>query len=94
MDEELRVVEADLEKNFLLTIPNIPHESVPVGETEDDNVEIRTWGEAPQFSFEPQPHWDIATNLDILDFERAGKVTGSRFVFYKDLGAKIRACIN
>ncbi|MFB9758605.1 serine--tRNA ligase [Ectobacillus funiculus] len=94
LDEELRVVEADLEK-LLLTIPNIPHESVPVGETEDDNVEIRTWGEAPQFSFEPQPHWDIATNLDILDFERAGKVTGSRFVFYKDLGAKLeRALIN
>lgn len=94
LDEELRVVEADLEK-LLLTIPNIPHESVPVGETEDDNVEIRTWGEAPQFSFEPKPHWDIATNLDILDFERAGKVTGSRFVFYKGLGAKLeRALIN
>ncbi|MFP3121296.1 serine--tRNA ligase [Ectobacillus funiculus] len=94
LDEELRVVEADLEK-LLLTIPNIPHESVPVGETEDDNVEIRTWGEVPQFSFEPKPHWDIATNLDILDFERAGKVTGSRFVFYKDLGAKLeRALIN
>ncbi|WP_342048710.1 serine--tRNA ligase [Bacillus sp. OTU530] len=94
LDEELRVVEADLEK-LLLTIPNIPHESVPVGETEDDNVEIRTWGEVPQFPFEPKPHWDIATNLDILDFERAGKVTGSRFVFYKDLGAKLeRALIN
>lgn len=94
LDEELRVVEADLEK-LLLTIPNIPHESVPVGETEDDNVEIRTWGEAPRFSFEPKPHWDIATNLDILDFERAGKVTGSRFVFYKGLGAKLeRALIN
>lgn len=94
LDEELRVVEADLEK-LLLTIPNIPHESVPVGETEDDNVEIRTWGEAPKFSFEPKPHWDIATNLDILDFERAGKVTGSRFVFYKGLGAKLeRALIN
>ncbi|WP_129731819.1 serine--tRNA ligase [Ectobacillus funiculus] len=94
LDEELRVVEADLEK-LLLTIPNIPHESVPVGETEDDNVEIRTWGELPQFPFEPKPHWDIATNLDILDFERAGKVTGSRFVFYKDLGAKLeRALIN
>lgn len=94
LDEELRVVEADLEK-LLLTIPNLPHESVPVGETEDDNVEIRTWGEVPQFSFEPKPHWDIATNLDILDFERAGKVTGSRFVFYKDLGAKLeRALIN
>lgn len=94
LDEELRVVEADLEK-LLLTIPNIPHESVPVGETEDDNVEIRTWGEVPQFSFEPKPHWDVATNLDILDFERAGKVTGSRFVFYKGLGAKLeRALIN
>jgi seryl-tRNA synthetase len=93
-DEELRIVEEQLEK-LLLNIPNIPHESVPVGDTEDDNVEIRRWGEICDFNFEPKPHWDLATDLGILDFERAGKVTGSRFVFYKGLGARLeRALIN
>lgn len=94
LDEELRTVEEALER-LLLSIPNIPHESVPVGETEDDNVETRQWGEIRKFEFEPKPHWDIATELDILDFERAGKVTGSRFVFYKGAGARLeRALIN
>lgn len=94
LDDELRIVEEELEL-LLLSIPNIPHESVPVGETEDDNVTVRTWGETPQFTFEPKPHWDVATNLGILDFERAGKVTGSRFVFYKGLGARLeRALLN
>ncbi|WP_335872914.1 serine--tRNA ligase [Bacillus sp. 2205SS5-2] len=93
-DDELRVVEERLE-NLLLSIPNIPHESVPVGETEDDNIDVRQWGELPSFDFEAKPHWDLATSLDILDFERAGKVTGSRFVFYKGLGARLeRALIN
>ncbi|MEC2058104.1 serine--tRNA ligase [Peribacillus psychrosaccharolyticus] len=93
-DEELRSVEEVLDK-LLMSIPNIPHESVPVGETEDDNVEIRKWGEVPAFDFEPKPHWDVATELGILDFERAAKVTGSRFVFYKGLGARLeRALIN
>lgn len=82
LDEELRTVEAELD-TILLSIPNIPHESVPVGETEDDNVEVRKWGEKPSFAYEPKPHWDIADELGILDFERAAKVTGSRFVFYK-----------
>lgn len=94
LDDELRAVEQDLEM-LLLSIPNIPHESVPVGETEDDNVTVKTWGELPEFSFEPKPHWDVATSLGILDFERAGKVTGSRFVFYKGLGARLeRALLN
>ncbi|AGX02064.1 MULTISPECIES: serine--tRNA ligase [Bacillus] len=93
-DEELRTVEESLD-SLLMSIPNIPHESVPVGETEDDNVEARKWGNVRDFSFEPKPHWDIATDLDILDFERAGKVTGSRFVFYKGLGARLeRALFN
>src|SRR5699024_11945850 len=62
---------------------------------EDDNIEVRTWGEKKSFDFEPKPHWDIGTDLDILDFERAGKVTGSRFVFYKGMGARLeRALIN
>ncbi|MRX74106.1 serine--tRNA ligase [Bacillus lacus] len=91
-DEELREVEEKVE-NILLAIPNIPHESVPVGESEDDNEEIRQWGSLPQFSFEAKPHWDIADGLSILDFERAGKVTGSRFVFYKGLGARLERAL-
>ncbi|MCR8851136.1 serine--tRNA ligase [Rossellomorea sp. SC111] len=94
LDDELRGIEEELER-ILLSIPNIPHETVPVGETEDDNIEARKWGEVREFDFEAQPHWDVATNLGILDFERAGKVTGSRFVFYKGLGARLeRALIN
>ncbi|WP_461183720.1 serine--tRNA ligase, partial [Virgibacillus kimchii] len=94
LDKELKEVEDKLDY-MLLSIPNIPHESVPVGEDEADNVVEREWGEATEFSFEAQPHWDVATNLDIVDFERAGKVTGSRFVFYKGLGARLeRALIN
>lgn len=94
LDEELNIVGTELEK-IMLSIPNIPHESVPVGEDEDDNIEIRHWGTLPEFAFEPKPHWDLATDLDIIDFERAAKVTGSRFAFYKGLGARLeRALIN
>ncbi|WP_338752460.1 serine--tRNA ligase [Bacillus sp. FJAT-52991] len=92
LDESLRQVEEEL-NDLLLTIPNIPHESVPVGETEDDNVEARNWGDIPQFDFEAKPHWDVAGDLGILDFERAGKVTGSRFVFYKGMGAKLERAL-
>ncbi|SEN95112.1 seryl-tRNA synthetase [Mesobacillus persicus] len=92
IDEELRGVEEELD-NLLMSIPNIPHESVPVGETEDDNVEVRTWGELPEFAYEPKPHWDIADHLKIIDFERAGKVTGSRFAFYKGLGARLERAL-
>ncbi|MBD8071533.1 serine--tRNA ligase [Bacillus sp. PS06] len=94
LDTELKEVEETLE-TLMLSIPNIPHESVPVGESEDDNVEVRTWGEIKDFSFEPKAHWDIADELKILDFERASKVTGSRFVFYRGLGARLeRALLN
>jgi seryl-tRNA synthetase len=92
IDDELRVVEEALE-NLLLSIPNIPHESVPIGETEDDNIEARKWGEIRNFGFEPKPHWDVADQLGILDFEKAGKVTGSRFVFYKGLGARLERAL-
>ncbi|MBU5267558.1 serine--tRNA ligase [Virgibacillus proomii] len=92
LDEELRVIEEELNA-LLLAIPNLPHETVPIGDTEDENVEIRKWGELPQFDFEPKPHWDVATELEIIDFERAAKVTGSRFVFYKDLGAKLERAL-
>jgi seryl-tRNA synthetase len=94
IDDKLRNVEETLQ-DILLTLPNVPHDSVPVGETEDHNVQVRAWGEVPQFNFEPQPHWDLVVDLDIVDFERAGKVTGSRFLFYKGLGARLeRALIN
>ena len=92
LDEELREVEVKLDL-LLLSIPNIPHESVPVGNSEDDNIPIRHWGELPQFNFDPKPHWDVATDLEIVDFERAAKVTGSRFVFYKGLGARLERAL-
>ncbi|EAF3491487.1 serine--tRNA ligase [Listeria monocytogenes] len=94
LDIELREIDEKLDM-ILMSIPNIPHESTPVGESEDDNVEIRKWGEVREFDFEPKAHWDLGTGLDILDFENAAKVTGSRFVFYKKLGARLeRALIN
>lgn len=92
IDQELNTIEEEF-NHVLLTMPNIPHESVPVGETEDDNVEARKWGEVPQFDFEAKPHWEIADELGIVDFERAGKVTGSRFVFYKGMGAKLERAL-
>ncbi|MGO4890606.1 serine--tRNA ligase [Anaerobacillus sp. MEB173] len=94
LDIKLREVEEELEQ-LMLTIPNVPHESVPIGLTEDENVPVRHWGEKAEFTFEPKAHWDIAAGLNIVDFERAGKVTGSRFAFYKGLGARLeRALIN
>ncbi|MEQ2129937.1 serine--tRNA ligase [Caldanaerobacter subterraneus KAk] len=94
MEQELREIEEEMEK-ILWTIPNIPHESVPIGESDEDNVEVRKWGEPRKFDFEPKPHWEIGEALGILDFEAASRVTGSRFVFYKGLGARLeRALIN
>lgn len=93
-DEELREVDGKIQ-DYLLRIPNIPHESVHVGTSEDDNMEIRRWGEQTKFDFEPLPHWELGVNLDIIDFERAGKVTGSRFYFLKGAGARLeRALMN
>ncbi|TDQ38327.1 serine--tRNA ligase [Aureibacillus halotolerans] len=94
LDDDLRQVEEELEA-ILLRVPNLLHESVPNGLSEDDNVEERRWGDVPAFSFEAKPHWDLANDLELLDFERAAKVTGSRFVFYKGAGARLeRALIN
>ena len=92
LDAELREVEEKFDY-MMMRLPNIPHESVPVGETEDDNVEVYTWGEKPTFDFEPKPHWDVATDNKIVDFERAGKVTGSRFLFYRGLGARLERAL-
>lgn len=94
IDDELKELDEKLEK-IMFSIPNIPHESVPIGETEDDNVVARKWGEVATPEFEQKPHWELATELAILDFERAAKTTGSRFVFYKGLGARLeRALLN
>ncbi len=92
LDDEVREYDAKLQE-LLLTIPNIPHESVPDGASEDDNVPIRHWGEKPKFDFEPKPHWEIAADLGIVDFERAVKITGSRFVLYKGLGARLERAL-
>ena len=80
-------------KLFLYEIPNIPHESVPIGKDDTENVEQRRWGEPRKFEFEPKAHWDIGANLGILDPEMAAKVTGARFHFYKGLGARLERCI-
>lgn len=82
MDEEVRELEVKINE-LTMAIPNIPNESVPVGASEDDNVEIRRWEEPKSFTFAPKAHWEIAQDLDILDFEAAAKVTGSRFTFIK-----------
>jgi seryl-tRNA synthetase len=82
-------------REMLAGIPNLPHESVPVGKSADDNVVVRTSGEPPVFDFEPKAHWDLGPQLGILDFDRAAKITGARFAVYWDLGAKLeRALIN
>ncbi|KRF19290.1 serine--tRNA ligase [Paenibacillus sp. Soil787] len=94
LDDEIRLLDESLQQ-ILLSIPNMPHASVPVGRTEEENVELRRVGEIPQFDYEVKPHWEVAQELGILDFEAAAKVTGSRFVFYKGLGARLeRALIN
>ena len=88
---ELEKVQRDL----ILTIPNIPNKDVPIGKDDSENVEVRRWGEPRKFEFKAKAHWDIGKNLDILDSERAAKVTGARFHFYKGLGARLeRSIIN
>jgi len=94
LDEEVRRLDAQVE-DMLLRIPNIPHESVPDGLSDADNVEVSKWGEPRRFDFTPLPHWEIGVNLDILDFDRASKVSGARFSFVKGAGAALqRALIN
>lgn len=94
LDVRLKEVEGSI-RDILLNIPNVPHESVPVGKDENDNPEMRRWGQPKSFTFTPKPHWEIGEDLDILDPERAAKVTGARFTFYKGLGARLeRSVIN
>ena len=94
LDKEVAEIEDKIE-DLLLGIPNIPHESVPDGKDDSANVEIRKIGEVPVKNFREQAHWELGDKLDILDFERAGKITGSRFTVYKGLGARLeRSVIN
>ena len=94
LDQKIRTVDEEL-RSLMMCIPNIPHESVPVGESDEDNVEVRRSGEPRQFPYEPLAHWDIGENLDIIDFARGVKTSGARFTFYKGLGARLeRAVLN
>src|SRR5215469_6175389 len=80
-------------REILTGIPNLPHASVPVGRSADDNVEVRRWGTPPKFDFTPKPHWDLGPELGILDLERATKLSGARFALYWDLGAKLERAL-
>jgi seryl-tRNA synthetase len=94
LEDRLKVFEDEL-RTTLLNIPNIPDGSVPVGRGSEDNAEVRRYGVRPEFGFKPQPHWDVGEKLGILDFERAAKITGSRFTVYFGTGARLeRALIN
>ncbi|MCC6394638.1 MAG: serine--tRNA ligase, partial [Bryobacterales bacterium] len=94
LEEQVKAVDEEF-RNLMTAIPNVPHESVPVGRGEADNVEIHRKGTPPEFSFPPKAHWDLGPELGILDFERAAKVTGARFAVYWGLGARLeRALIN
>ncbi|WP_346931307.1 serine--tRNA ligase [Clostridium sp.] len=93
-DVDLNEIDERIEY-IMMRIPNIPHDSVPNGSDDEDNVEIKKWGEIRKFDFDPKEHWTIGTENNLLDFERAGKITGSRFTVYKGLGARLeRALIN
>ena len=101
LSENIKRIDAELceleesQKNIVLMIPNMPHESVPIGTDDSQNKEVRKWGEPTKFDFDPKAHWDIGSDLDILDPETAAKVTGARFHFYKGLGARLeRSIIN
>lgn len=94
LDEKVKAVDEQI-RYMLLRIPNIPNPDVPIGDTDDDNIEVWRWSEPSKFDYELKAHWDIGTDLGILDFETAGKITGSRFTLYKGLGARLeRSLIN
>jgi seryl-tRNA synthetase len=89
-------IAADLDarlRDILAGIPNMPHSSVPVGHSAEENLEVRRWGAPPKFDFTPKPHWDLGAELGVLDLERAVKLTGARFVVYWDLGAKLERAL-
>ena len=80
-------------REILTSIPNLPHDSVPLGKNENDNVEARRWGSPPQFDFTPKPHWELGEQLGVLDLERAAKVSGARFAVYWALGARMERAL-
>jgi seryl-tRNA synthetase len=91
---EQRVVEVDEKfKSILKGVPNLPNDSVPVGTSAEDNVEVRRWGTAPKFDFAPKPHWELGEQLGVLDLERAAKLSGARFAVYWDIGAKLERAL-
>ena len=92
LELDLAAAEAQIEE-ILLSIPNVPHETVPDGQTEDKNVVVRTWGEKPSFAFEPKPHYELGEKLGILDFERAAKLSGARFSVLWGLGARLERAL-
>ena len=93
-EKNAEAAEADM-REILLSIPNLPNDSVPVGKSADDNIEVRQWGTKPNFDFTPKPHWELGEQLGILDLERAAKISGARFAVYWDLGARLeRALMN
>jgi seryl-tRNA synthetase len=92
LEEEVKELDARLQ-DLLLQVPNIPHPSVPVGQSEEDNVVVRTWGEPEKFDFAPAPHWQIGEALGIIDFERGVKLSGSRFYVLKGLGARLQRAL-
>jgi len=92
LEDKLQTIERTIHEQLLMT-PNLPHKDIPFGKGEEDNVEIKKVGEIPTFDFEVKPHWETATNLDILDFERATKIATSRFVVYKGLGARLERAL-
>ena len=92
LDDQVRQVEEQLDE-AMLQVPNMPHESVPVGRDESENVVVRTWGQPKEFDFEPLPHWDLGPTLDIIDFERGVKLSGTRFYVLKGLGARLQRAL-
>jgi len=92
LDDELKLVDDEL-GGLLMTIPNLPAPSTPVGGSENDNVEVRSWGEPGRFGFSPKPHWEIGEDLGILDFERGAKLTGARFTLYRGAGARLERAL-
>lgn len=92
LDAQVSEVESEIE-GILLRMPNLPAETTPIGKDASDNVIVRTWGEPRKFDFEPALHWDIATTLDIIDFERGSKISGSGFILYKGLGARLERAL-
>ena len=92
LDDELSLVDEQL-GSFMLTVPNLPHATTPLGRSENDNVLVRSWGEPHELPFKAKPHWDLGEDLGILDFERGAKITGARFTLYRGAGARLERAL-